>query len=484
MTSYYALLNKIEAFCDAHLQIKKFAGEFREQMPNFCTQDERYPIVFVVPNGNLPTLNQNEFTVDIYCVDIIQKDRQNLNVILSDTQLILNDLYLYFSDGPDFSVDITSSPTLAPLNNFDLDYCAGWSMNVTFQVNGYCVEGIPMNPIVPGEVTCEPAHVQNSNLSYSVDVSSGNTLALPDTNIKIFDQDGNVLSNAAYPSVSSQSVTVTCPTCPDPIINIKKEGDGTIASLTLGCGTTTDYYVHDNHISVNGTFETTIDATDPLDILVKDQNTNTITPSSIVYNGNQHHITLNIDTSSFIPCGAELIKTGQTTSFRTGDDGDFEAGRKTSITQMLVNNPFGNTNRFTDELGGQTYTKKWVVDWSTFDGTYVLGYYTNVLGPYNWNGCIDNSLGVHGTFNKCRLINARELMNIARFDEVNGCLNYAPFNLPTTYYGTSTTQSDNTGNSVYLYAAANPIMNAWDKTITANRAIPVRNFKVNGTNLS
>ena len=54
---------------------------------------------------------------------------------------------------------------------------------------------------------------------------------------------------------------------------------------------------------------------------------------------------------------ATLMKTGQTTSYRTGDDGDLEAGRNVDFTTLAENNPFGNTNRFTDELGGQTYTK-------------------------------------------------------------------------------------------------------------------------------
>jgi len=71
---------------------------------------------------------------------------------------------------------------------------------------------------------------------------------------------------------------------------------------------------------------------------------------------------------------AKLMKTGQTTSYRTGDDGDLEAGRNTSFTVLAENNPFGNTNRFTDELGGSTYTNNIVIDWSTYDGSTVLGW--------------------------------------------------------------------------------------------------------------
>jgi len=71
---------------------------------------------------------------------------------------------------------------------------------------------------------------------------------------------------------------------------------------------------------------------------------------------------------------AKLMKTGQTTSYRTGDDGDLERGRNVSFTVLAENNPFGNTNRFTDELGGQTYTNNIVIDLSTYDGSNVFGW--------------------------------------------------------------------------------------------------------------
>jgi len=100
---------------------------------------------------------------------------------------------------------------------------------------------------------------------------------------------------------------------------------------------------------------------------------------------------------------AKLMKTGQTTSYRTGDDGDLEAGRNTSFTVLAENNPFGNTNRFTDELGTQTYTKNIVIDWSTYDGSTVLGWRRTVSTTLTWNNAIDNALAVsrqqrHGCF--------------------------------------------------------------------------------------
>jgi hypothetical protein len=193
MTSYYALLNKLETFFNNHLQVKKFGGEFREQMPNFSTMDERYPLVYVVPTSEISGMNTNVFTLDVYCVDIIQKDRANINTILSDTQLILNDLYLYYTDGTDLSVTVLTDPTMTPLNNFDLDYVAGWVGTFTFEVDQYSVCAIPVEPITPvtPECDCDPATVNLVNtdltplLTESVDCGTTEQIIAPDATLQI-----------------------------------------------------------------------------------------------------------------------------------------------------------------------------------------------------------------------------------------------------------------------------------------------------------
>ena len=135
------------------------------------------------------------------------------------------------------------------------------------------------------------------------------------------------------------------------------------------------------------------------------------------------------------PVGATLMQTGQTTSYRTGDDADTrDEGRATDFFTLSTNNPFGNTNRFTDELGGSTYTNNIVIDWSTYDnvaGT-VLGY-DKTIYTGNWNTAIDSCLALSiGSFTTgWRLPNARELNNLNNYETAQP-LNYAPFNFTTT----------------------------------------------------
>jgi hypothetical protein len=177
---------------------------------------------------------------------------------------------------------------------------------------------------------------------------------------------------------------------------------------------------------------------------------------------------------------AKLMKTGQTTSYRTGDDGDIEAGRAVSFSVLSANNPFGNTNRFTDELGTQTYTNNIVIDWSTYDGSVVNGYY-RVITNATWNNAIDQCLALSvGTYTSgWRLVNRNELETIYNNELVLG-LNYAPFNLIFTLW-TSTTWKFSTVNANTLNSTGT--LGFTDKLLFAWR-LPVRTFTVTGTTLT
>ena len=487
MTSYITLLSKIEQFCNAHLQIKKYGGEFREQMPNFSTKDEKYPIVFVEPLSDLEDLNTNQFSINVYCVDIIQKDRANLNTILSDCQLILKDMYVYYINDMDAQLDVVGTATMTPLNNYDLDYVAGWVMGITFEVATYGPCEIPMNPITPIPVECQDGSVENSDQSYTDTVASGGLLVLPDVRLVVYDEDGNVLSDAMYPSVQDQGITVTIPPCedatydvynsvptllfsgtipsgdneiitaPDATLHLRKVGNGTIHVEAVPSGVTENYIVADNDITVNQVNPFSIHATDPLNIRLHNQSGNDITPQSVVYQGNSNHVTITVNTASFVPVGATIPKTGQTTSYATGDDGATQRGRLTNFTTLPSNNPFGNTNRFTSKTGTQTYTNSVAIDWTTYNGTTVLAYYFGDANTRAWatqltqytSSTIDGLTG-------WSLFNINEATNIMNFSFPGGFLyNYAPFNLTRRYMFVSTNQTGTTGISTET-AGPNP----------------------------
>jgi hypothetical protein len=180
--------------------------------------------------------------------------------------------------------------------------------------------------------------------------------------------------------------------------------------------------------------------------------------------------------------GATLMKTGQTVSYRTGDDGDIEAGRATDFLTLASNNPFGNTNRFTDELGGQTYTNNIVIDWSTYNGTDVLGY-SRVNQQATWDDAIDNCLAYSsGSYSSgWRLANAKEMINIYNYQSYN-VLNYSPFNFTASFFYTSTAVPGQSTRILWGRNSDGQLQN-YTKTGTFNY-IPVRNFTVSGTTLT
>lgn len=182
------------------------------------------------------------------------------------------------------------------------------------------------------------------------------------------------------------------------------------------------------------------------------------------------------------PVGAKLLKTGQTTSYRTGDDGDLQAGRDVSFFTLNYTNPFGNTNRFTDELGGSVYTNNIVIDWSTYDGSTVLGYYRTLGVAVTWNNAVDNALALSvGTFTTgWRQANSNEANNIVNRSLGAATMNYAPINNPNNIW-TSTSYAPASSLAWFITGAG--VLNATVKT-SNHRYLPVRTFTVTGTTLT
>ena len=265
MTSYISLLSKIEAFCNAHLQIKKYGGEFREQMPNFATKDEKYPVVFVTTTSDTEALNTNQFTVDIYCVDLIQADRANLNSIISDCQLILKDMYVYYTNDNDVEIDVVGTASMTPLNNQDLDYVAGWVMSITFEVASYGDCAIPMNPINPNPPSpgCADATqiIINSEGTqlYVNSIPSGatETQLITDSVVNLKDTASNLIGTLIVPAQTNPGIIAPNATV--------RNSDSTYQSTVVSGGTLilpdTTYNFIVNGVTTSVTIPSLIDET-------------------------------------------------------------------------------------------------------------------------------------------------------------------------------------------------------------------------------
>lgn len=191
---------------------------------------------------------------------------------------------------------------------------------------------------------------------------------------------------------------------------------------------------------------------------------------------------------------AKLMKTGQTVSQQTGDDGDVEAGRNVDFFTLAENNPFGNTNRFTDEFGGQTYTNSIVIDWSTYDGSTVLGWSNTVRGTgpvRTWSQNIADAmlLSIGGFTSGWRIPNIGELFSIINFgfnpaNYVFNFLNYSPFNILANL-STSTRASAQNIYKINVSSGSSPAsFSIVDRFSQNNLYIVCRIFTVTGTTLS
>jgi hypothetical protein len=192
------------------------------------------------------------------------------------------------------------------------------------------------------------------------------------------------------------------------------------------------------------------------------------------------------------PAGATLMPSGQTTVYRTGDDADKRLvnGRTPDFFTLATNNPFGNTNRFTDELGGSTCANDIYIDWSTYDrvaGT-VLGYYFTGLsfGNFNWNDAIDNAIShsVASYTSGWRLPNIDEALSLFNQEQAHK-LDYPPFNFNTSITSyTSTTSKRNTATA-YLFATFQSYLaTEYTKTNSRQTYLYCRTFTVTGTTLT
>ncbi len=151
-------------------------------------------------------------------------------------------------------------------------------------------------------------------------------------------------------------------------------------------------------------------------------------------------------------CGstAAQLKTGQTVSYATGDDGDLQEGREVDFTTLNENNYFGNTNRFTDELGTQVYTNNIAIDWSTYDQTTnnVTGWYVVKQSATPWATAITNctSFSVGSFTSGWYLPNIRQYAQILDLSSTSR-LNYSPFNITFGLLNSSTTYPSNTAQA-------------------------------------
>jgi hypothetical protein len=244
-------------------------------------------------------------------------------------------------------------------------------------------------------------------------------------------------------------------------------------------------------LEINGINEGTFASGSTIELNLTD-GTNPVTPDDVTVVGNVVTVDLPACPVPVTRSTATPMKTGETVSYQEYDDGWFQAGRENDALTLDVA-PFHNdgsptinttTNRFTDTAGGQTYANNWILDWSTWNGSTLLGYNKGFLNSgKNWfNSITDSATTTIGGFTGCRLPNRLELYNINHREITGFALGYFPFSFTDSLFiWSSTSVSDTTAHSL---VNASGQMNNRTKTAAANeRQLPCRTFSLSTSNV-
>lgn len=159
--SYTSITNALTQFAANHLSVRRFKCSFFEQLDNFSTSGNTFPLLYAVPNDTQFQPNVDVYSFRLYCIDVMQKDRSNESEILNDTLTVLRDLrnWLYLDYNTD--LDLISDPRAIPVNNFGVDYTVGWMMDIEIQgtaISTECAIPFSSNFNLTG-VTCDGGYI-------------------------------------------------------------------------------------------------------------------------------------------------------------------------------------------------------------------------------------------------------------------------------------------------------------------------------------
>lgn len=394
---------------------------------------------------NSPTLTSEDFFVnyswEVICLDYVLDQKDNMQRVLSDTQDVLRDLentIRYSKRWKEFS-RADGNWSYRKVDEFGADKCFGWIATFILKIkkkHGICDISslMPTYDFETGSIvypTCDPV-LFAINGTDEDSFASGSTF-----NMLLVNQDGDIPAYS-FDEVLGKLTVQTGGGSIDIAVNGTpfysgvstnqdlpvKKSDGT---TNTGSKVGANWQVGDVTQTLNGAAITNNKAETSKAITIRYANNDPVTVTTIadtetVFIGEVPDVVVPLNTSN-------PFKTGQTTSYVANDDGDLERGNGVDFTTLSHNNYFGNTDRFTDILGGQTYTSGWIIDWSTWNqvtGSFLMWYKTAQTGA-TWTNAMAGQPYNVGGFADCYLPNATEIGQLYNFG-LASALNYAPFN--------------------------------------------------------
>jgi hypothetical protein len=217
-TSLLKLKQESNTYFDAHRQVKSFFwGDF---IRLYADNQIKHSSVIIQPL-RLGELSRSQVTVQLVVTysDRIFSDFSNLDEVHSEAADVLNDFVMVLNTSPrwkDFVLGATNG-NAEFFTQRSGDLVAGAAMIVNVRIKSVAdLCAIPATDydfeVQPTPLPdCADVTVVNSNGEYSVQVTSGGLLTLPDTPVTVTDQNGNELAAEDVPSVTGGNIEVTIP---------------------------------------------------------------------------------------------------------------------------------------------------------------------------------------------------------------------------------------------------------------------------------
>lgn len=259
----------------------------------------------------------------------------------------------------------------------------------------------------------------------------------PDGSVQRRDSAGNAIGS---PIAVRSGQTGLAVTCPDGTVTIQNSVPTTLHAVSVRSNGTATQAIADSTITRPDGTTIGLPATTPLD--VRDYR------SGIVY------------------ALGRMLHSGQTTSYRSSDEGSMLAdgffdytrpayplryAQLTNFSTLAENNMYGNTLRFTARDSGAaapTSGDRWIRDHYIGVDYYVLG----SLLSGSWNTAIDSGVTLRTTLGEGGIYHVNDrILDLLTDNALASPLNYAPLNIVVgTNIWTSTTRPDITANAFFL----------------------------------
>jgi hypothetical protein len=454
----------LKQLAGAHEQLKTF-GE-GDAWEIGASKNVLYPLMWATPQASSTAQKLLTLKFRLYFADLVFEDKSNEQEVLSDTLQIALDILAQLND-PAYSDSFILDPNaqLTPYTESFDDEVAGWKADISIKINYLSDRCAVPSSLIPSTETplCAPVVLKNSDGTYTATFSSGAAATLPD--IQFTDSDGAHVSVPAQKNITAKTLGQlvsedTVSQVHDALTAASKLGAyiGILSDTELGALTSAqlDYITQlmgSSQIALLSESQVQELTLSQVQELLNSQLGN-LTSSQLQYllsavmSGQLLQDNLSITQRNGLN-EIYSLNTGQSTSYASKDDGDLKQGRLVDFFTLSTNNIFGNTHRFTDENGNQSYTSHYMIDHATG-----LGWYTVLQSAAAWTTAVSATLTLTvgtNTYSDFFLPNVNEVLSITSWNQV--CLNYAPFNLNpgiATQIWSSTTNYSNTISAIRI----------------------------------